>query len=683
MPKLRQNWIKLINEVEIELRFEGEVFLGLGQVRRDGVILRDGTWPLHPQIATADGLHYTRMELLEVVRDGDAQVLRVKLVASAGGVHPRIDYYRPMVSTVLPESPVEDLLEWRLAPLRQEISGEVYEGFSYSYHFRSNQRKIHRLRDWGTWELGGKAEGNTLIYRTSFGTPEVQLTRASRYTSSEEFGPSPENITHTFMQLRHRFGTMQCFDYQWNPQGSLLLAWERPDYVCGLVHKEAGSNWVLIVDEHWFELTHEAQPPARWVLFRAADGEEDIYQGRTQWMRCWQWARAHYGNQVGLPPRRPYLACQVETYADPDKPETGIAILEDLRDRILPRAAELGYNAIYFGPRWECLGGNVCAPQEFRFAEKWGGEELMRDVCATGKRLGVKAVPWLCTHIGIRHAGGELSRQHPDWIVQDIYGGPYDARYGEVGALDLNGPAGDYWFERLCYHVEEIGVEAWFFDSYPNLGLMPVNFADPRRRPHMQRLLEFQAWCQERGVDWLIEGDGTPFGIPSSGVGDLHTDLDAEDTPFHGNTSAGYLGERAYVLTDANLHMQEAAIDEQYISRYDYFRSLAARGPIMFYASPFAPDLWKWVTEEVVRWNRIYAQVQGSMDVPTVLPEDLGLSWQSANGKVQTVWAFQAGELPVAEGGKVSELVTGEELTVGSVLRLEPWRVYRVCLAGA
>jgi len=681
--------LALTNGVTIELRFEADAFLGLGEIRVNGVCLRDGTWPLHPQMTTPEGLRYDRFALLEVVPESGGYLLRVKAIASPGGVHPRFDYYRPMVCTALPDSPVEDLLEWRLLPLSQEIGGVTWQGFSYQYTFRSHRRRLHRLLDWATWEIGGRAEGNLVISRTCFAPPERLLTPAGRYTTSEEYGPSPEEVTWTFMQLRPRFGAMQCFDYLWHPQGSLLLAWDRPDYVNGLLHKEAGSRWLQIVDEHWFELSGEVTPPARWVLFCPAQEGEDVFAGRTRWMRCWQWSREHYGRHVGIPPRRAPLMYQVEANPKLGKPETGVAILERLRDEILPRAAELGWQAIFFGPWWQCAlaedlpgelvshGHSVCAPYDYRFAEEWGGDALMSSVCEAGRRLGVRAMPWLAAHLAVNFPDSPLLRGHPEYLVRDIFGGQYRGGYAEIAAGDLGGAFGDHWFECVRHCVEEVGVECFFFDSYPNLAVMPVNFAASTLKPQIHRLWEFQRWCEERDVYWEIEGDG-PFGISSCGMGGAGRGIGENTRMFHGNFAGDYAGEQAYTLIDSNLRIEERWIDAGYLSPQDYFRSLAARGPLCASAGPDKPDLWQWVTPEVVAWNRAYAQAVDHMDVPTVLPDDLGVQWTTQAGTAAVIWSFKRGDVRLPCRGQVVDLLNGETIGGANILRLRPWRVYRV-----
>ncbi|HEY3398522.1 MAG TPA: hypothetical protein VGM19_12780 [Armatimonadota bacterium] len=684
-----QTWIKLSNGVEIELLFEGCCFLGLGQVSCDGVPLRDGTWPLRPRISTPGGLTYDRMELLSAEADAEGFLLRIKLVGAPGVGHPQFDFYRPMFVTELPAEPVEDLLEWRLTPLRQDIEGETWDGFAYSYRFRSESREIHRLLDWATWELGGQAAGNLLVSRTCFSPPEIILDAENRYTTSEEYGKSQDEVAGTYMQMRPRFGAMQCFDYEWNPRGSLLLAWDRPDCINSLVQREAGSPWVQILDEYWFAMSADVELPARWVLFCPAQEGETLAEGRTRWMHCWQWSRDHFGGQVGLPARRAPLMYQVEQSPEIADPDSARVLLERVRDELLPRAADLGFNALFFGPWWECAraadqtqelndhGHSICAPYDYKFAPEWGGDDLMRSVCDAGRRVGVRAMPWLAAHIAILFPDSPLLATHPDVLAQDIFGGRFSGGYAEIAALDLAGAGGDHWFECVKHCVEEVGVECFFFDSYPNLAALPVNYGDPARRPGLAKLWEVQAWCQERGVDWEIEGDG-PFGLGSCGIGGVGTGAGEHEGSFHGNFFTDYAGEKAYTLIDANFRVEEAWIDRGSVTAADYFRSLAVRGPLCANTRPLAPGLWQWVTPEVVAWNRAYARLRDEMDVPRILRDDLGMAWQSRDGSTLIVWSFGAGQLPLPATMSGEDVLSGEEVAAGETLAMQPWSIYRL-----
>jgi hypothetical protein len=678
--------LHLPGDVEVELLFTGEEFLGLGRITVAGLHVRDGSWPICPRIETPDSWYFHRFTLLATEQEGEAVVLRTRAEALLLPRQYRTDWYRPMVPTNLHAPPTAEV-DWVLAPQQVTVGDEAFRGLSYRFRYRS-EAPIHRLTDWGTFELGGQAEGNLLVSRTCFRAPENPLTREGRYTSQEEYGGSRDHPTWCFRQMMPRFGAHQCFDFQWNPTATLLLAYDRPAYINSVVHKEAGENQVQVVDEHWFALTGEAQPPAHWVLVHRPAQAEKIHQGRTRWMRCWQWSRRHYGEQIGLLPMKPYLMCQVAGYAEPNQPATGVQVLERVRDEILPWAARLGFNAIYFEPWWECNASqeelawgcasgaatsvSVCAPYDHRFAEGWGGDALMKQVADAGRAVGVKALPWLGTPLANRMPDSPVFREHPSWRVLDLYGGPYDGKYGDIAAPDLLGPYGDHLFAQLRHFTEDLGIEGWFFDSYSNLTIMPVNFADPLLRPQIERVWEMQRYCQEHGVAWAIEADG-PFGIGKLGMGSgVVANLNAEVSAFGGPgmTLDDYSGERAYTLLDANHSFPYDSAHDGDFPADTYFRSLACGGPLCVSMWATQTTLWDWATPEVVSWNRAYQATEAQRVRPTLLPDDLGIIWDDpAHPEAgRALWTFRAGEIPLAQPSQALNLLTQESLTVGETL---------------
>ena len=657
-----------VGAATVELRLRDREFLGLGEIRINGMPVRDGAWPVCPRLETPEGWGFLNFELLAVEQRGDETVLRTRSEARLLPRQYRTDWYRQMVPTKLGSGPVTAELDWILKPQTLEIAGETYTGLSYRFHYRGGAAKIHRLTDWATFELGGRADGNLLIARSAFRPPEHALTKAGRYTSAEEYGPDRARPEWAFRQMMPRFGAQQCFDFLWRPEATLLLAYDRPAYINGLVHKEPGEDWLQVVDEHWFPLTGEVQPPAHWVLLHQAAAAEAVHQGRTRWMQCWQWSREHYGKAVGMPVTKPFLMCQIADYAIPHQPETGVKILQRVRDEILPKAAAFGFNAIYFEPWWECnasqpaptvgcASGNassvsVCAPYDYAFAKGWGGDALMKDVAAAGRRLGVKAMPWLATHLANRMPDSPLFKAHPEWRVIDYSGAPFDGDYGDLCSGDLNGPFGEYFFNQIRHFTEELGIEAWFFDSYSNLTEMPVNFADPLLRPQIEKVWEIQRYCLEHGVVWTIEADG-PFG---------HGCLGMPLTPTGpGMCLADYAGERAYTLLDANHRFGYDSAKDGAFPADTYFRSLACGGPLC--VSQMAPQatLWDWVTPELQGWLKAYRQVEAFMVRPRLLADDAGILWETPGsvtaGKV--LWTFQPGVLELPEPVAATDVLTG------------------------
>jgi hypothetical protein len=89
------------------------------------------------------------------------------------------------------------------------------------------------------------------------------------------------------------------------------------------------------------------------------------------------------------------------------------------------------------------------------------------------------------------------------------YGGAY---MGCMSVLDMAFPeARDYFVKSHIQIKEQTGMDCFFFDSFYNLGFMPINYANVKPRTMWRGLL--QAWreLQEAGINLATESFG-PWG---------------------------------------------------------------------------------------------------------------------------------------------------------------------------
>jgi hypothetical protein len=62
----------------------------------------------------------------------------------------------------------------------------------------------------------------------------------------------------------------------------------------------------------------------------------------------------------------------------------------------------------------------------------------------------------------------------------------------------------------------------------------------------------------------------------------------------------------------------------------------------------------------------------------TLLPENAGALWTSADGKTKTLWTFGALSQKVKSGTKAKDVFTGQPVpSSGDTLRLDAYRVYQ------
>ena len=168
--------IRFANGVEVQVLKRGKTFLGLGRVRVQGVDLRAEERPILPAIASPDGWQVLDFELAKITerRKAVELVLKPRLV-----LQPKMEW---ACHAMHQRVPLEDYSEaaWTEpgSELRLTIRADEGKlgdldavGFSYAYSWRSRDRRVFQILDRATWEIGGKASGNTTIMRGAFQPP--------------------------------------------------------------------------------------------------------------------------------------------------------------------------------------------------------------------------------------------------------------------------------------------------------------------------------------------------------------------------------------------------------------------------------------------------------------------------------------------------------------------------------
>lgn len=178
----------IVGRATIELLTDDGHFQGLGSVTINGVVVRSAAVPLRPDISTPDGIRYDAFRLDNIVKDGDDVVLETSAFGTQGLYGEYRDEYDsqqawPRVVT----EPIVDRLDWRLRPEHLELDGVQYDGFSYALRFRSDSRAIHQVTMITTWELGGAAEGNTILSQGQVNPPVYRCEKNTSFTRPAPF----------------------------------------------------------------------------------------------------------------------------------------------------------------------------------------------------------------------------------------------------------------------------------------------------------------------------------------------------------------------------------------------------------------------------------------------------------------------------------------------------------------
>jgi len=685
-------WLEF-GDVALKLRGGEQQFEGVADIRIKDRDLRHPAWPIAPIIQTVEGWHFGRFELWGVER-GDGQLtLRTRSTATMAPIAPRGDWYHihpPLRGK--PAAPTADI-DWHFRPIERTIAGRRFVGFSYHYHFRSDDARIHRLCDWATFELDGRAAGNLLIMRNCAGQLETPLDVDTAYTSSEQAGPLEGRSVGDVRTFMPRFGGLQCFDFQWRPEATMVLGYDRADAINGAVRKEAGCDFVEIADVHQFARTREVATTPHWVLVHEHEQPERLHEGRTTWMRTWRWFRRHYADTIDMPLTDPELLVQVEASPEIHQPQTGAQILDHLGDTVAPAAARCGFEAVYVGPFWEVArsrpqpvwgqasgeaeSASMCTPLEYAFAEGWGGESAIVELARLGEQHGVKIAPWLAAHLANRMPTSPLFVDHPQWRVVNYDTTAFDGRYSDLASGDLHSGFGEYYLEQIRHFTEDLGIRAWFFDSYSNLALMPVNYASETLAPQFDKVWEIQRYCAERGVPWYIEADG-PFGVPCLSLGAVEqVDDRAILRRFPGEQVYGLIDCNHRIGVDRPVQARETVPDDL------FFRSLSVAGPlvpVVRFAAADRVDLRAVFPEPLTQWISGYKAVRQFMTLPKLLSKDRGVQWyaQLEDPTPTVLWTYRAAAVTFTEPVTVTDVLCDSHASGVTTYEARPHGIYRI-----
>src|SRR6202044_3438689 len=81
-------------------------------------------------------------------------------------VHEVRNRYNTADWTESPRPAADTSLELELRPVKRELGGRSFVGFSYQYHYRSRSVPIYKILDRATWEPGGRATGSQFWMRS-------------------------------------------------------------------------------------------------------------------------------------------------------------------------------------------------------------------------------------------------------------------------------------------------------------------------------------------------------------------------------------------------------------------------------------------------------------------------------------------------------------------------------------
>ena len=308
---------------------------------------------------------------------------------------------------------------------------------------------------------------------------------------------------------------------------------------------------------------------------------------------------------------------------------------------------------------------NMCCGHEFEIAPELGGDEGVKKLVSHAAKLGIIVKSWTNNTQGLSSPINKSERDDKGWfvLVEDTrqkYGGAYMMILSvlDMGVKD----ARDYFVKSHIKIKKQTGLNWYLFDSFYNLGFMPVSYREMKPRTMWRGLLLAFKQLQDAGVHFTIESFG-PFGCPQHGH------------PSSYNFSTIFACYRVGLGNDYTTVPTATPLkDLTPKSAAGIYYALAH---MAFWGAP--------LFEEGKRIDQVWtpAHKQAMTDFHAVLPrlhrrilqeDGLSVLWRDKTGKLATLFNFES--RPVALPGKVVDITTGRTLPRAAKYQLEAGHTY-------
>ncbi|MCG2661193.1 MAG: hypothetical protein L6437_13225, partial [Kiritimatiellae bacterium] len=657
-----------VGQAVIELLIEDRRFLGLGKIAVRGTPLRSATVPLRPEIQTPDGIRYDAFRLDAVRYQRGAVVLLTTAFGRQGMFGEYRDEYDSLLAWPRTEGgPFADVVEWRLRPETLTLDDTAYEGFSYSLRFRSKKRSIHQVLMVATWELGGRASGNTLLNQGQVNPPVYTCKQSTAFTTAcwRQLGEVGKPDGYSF-QFSSRYSPIQCFDFQYGSAGTLFGYW--PDFVDAhsLMQKNPGEDVVFVLDKYLMPLSRDVAFPRKCILWAPPPAEgvkEHLMHDR--WLRAFDHAqgRVRAAFKIQTPYILPETGLLYRTSLDakgklvmwvagkPYAPRDTLAAwakhLPALAAagvrRLIPEVVaesdvtENGYTyKLQNGIHGDLATSSVCNVWRYQVAEFWGGWKAWEEFYRAGKASGLEIGHWVGSQLS---PNGPVIREHPEFICQAANTRPH-AGGGLINiTFGLNWDRACDWMLEQFAEWKRHGLDYIFFDSIGNYGFMGVDYK-ARMQPNAAGLARFIGGLNRMGIKAITVEGVSPMGIGRSGMSDNMTEKKRASDAVAGQNDWSWWVGHEDMLVNTTFSVQPHPSRSQRELREQIFRALANRSLLMFGDFGEA-DAWPANVERMALYYRTYNQLGRLMRQRRLLPGQQGVEWRGKDG-ARALFAYTA-----------------------------------------
>jgi hypothetical protein len=674
-----------LKHFEIELSIAEGRFLGIGAVRCGPTLLRSPRLPWTFYTESDQGVRFEDYRLANVVkpRGGGATIL----FTSQGRWLPRIQDADAMgdarIKTRRLAAPTATF-RWSFRPITERICENEWHGLAMQLDVESPGVPLHWMIEDTTWEIGGAAVGATLIQQDiSTMDLEQDVTRKGAFSTIEKFFTDGWGGAYPMDMLPRAAGAAIC-DFQVKGDLAVCLFAEKPGLTRARLEKFADENLIHYTDRPFFPLTEKARLPERKLLVYRHPHKLRRHEWRNLWLDCFTEVRrrihASYGFKLVVPE-----PCIHSHLWDQELKQMGPAWSEPLR-KALPEYARLGYRQLYTHGVWEGVTcdenpkaageGNICTPYAFRYEEKLGGAAGMRRLIAAARQSGMRVFQWCGMQ---RSKFAPLWKEHPDWVLREANGDPWDAGYQILQCGRMRGGFGKQLREELLQVKRDTGLCGIFWDSYQNLGLTCVDWQGKDKAPQAEEIWRFQAALQRAGFQQCCE-IVTIFGVSQVAMYGFKGDK------FRRRLWADTLrNDDAFALLDCSpgFFSDGPVLSADRISPRLYFWLAGHRALPGVDTLPWgAPEHAKThlpggeLAEAYARVNHLYNAVLPRMHRLRLAPGGTHTVWLDRKNKPAVIWAFRNAK--IAHAGPVVDVATGQRSHANGRMEVTEGHVYQL-----
>jgi hypothetical protein len=478
----------LRNGYELEFLFSGENFLGLGEVKYKGVLLRNKRLPMFAQISTPEAIELVNFKLLEQFISEDEIKLSFSVQKQLGNtmewmLHTIRNRRNMNDWTRGPENAPDTVFTMIIRPVERKIGTKTIIGFSYQYLFSSENLAIYKITDRGSWEIGGSAIGNEFWMRNGVTDSIKEFSDNADFYSTEWYKQGIENPN--IFQFHPLQTQLQGFTFSSSNEGTLITFPGKVAHIRSLFEKWRESHEIVHFHEHCNDLSKKFETVPVEVFF--IPGQLNRIGRANLYHEIREMVHEELHEQIGMKRERISTYGVIEEWTEPN--------FEYYRQRGLPKLLDAGVKTIFI-PN-QCQNdmnvwgiSNMCCNVDYKIADSVD-EKKLKNFCVTAKAGGAKVEMWGNTAISslterFMHLEGkpkgiqflpykgsimEVLRKAKSPFVRNasnaIEADHYTPRFC---ALNLRDPdIREYWMKQWKYFHDELGIGGIFLDSSFNM----------------------------------------------------------------------------------------------------------------------------------------------------------------------------------------------------------------------